>query len=294
MITVLINGGAGSVRDEESRDRLSHLIHSLLDDAEIVITDETMDVHQLAQDAVERGSRMVVGGGGDGTLSSVAAALIGTDVMMGVLPLGTLNHFARDLGIPPDLEEAIRTLTDGEPMLVDIGEINDQIFLNNSGLGLYPSIVLLREMKQREGVGKWPAAIWAAMKALSRYERLAIRVSVDDQQVLRRTPVVFVGNNEYQLDGVRIPSRDSLDDGMLCVYIPHVQGRFRLIWFTLRALLGRPSDGFDAFLTTECWIETRQRLLRISLDGEVTKVAPPLHYRIRPRALRVMVPRKDQ
>ena len=103
---------------------------------------------------------------------------------------------------------------------------------------------------------------------------------------------VFVGNNEYLLGGIQLPARDRLDDGLLSVYIPHAQGRFRLIWFSIRALFGKPKSGsdFDAFLTSEFWIETRHHALKVSLDGEVTVLHPPLHYRTRPQALRVIVP----
>ncbi len=294
MIRFLINGRAGSIKDEDARDRLTHLIHSLVDDADIVFMDGESDVTGLARAAAEEGSRIVVAGGGDGTISSVAAALAGSSTPLGVLPLGTLNHFAKDLGIPLEIESAIEVLTAGNLASVDYAQVNDRIFLNNSGLGLYPSIVRLRELKQRDGLAKWPAAIWATLKALAHYERLGIKVSIEDQEVLRRTSAVFVGNNEYLFDGVRLPARETLDQGQLCIYIPRAQGRYRLIWFSIRALLGqvRPGEDFDAFRTSECWIDARHRRLRISLDGEVTILKPPLHYAIHPGALQVVVPRE--
>jgi len=117
-------------------------------------------------------------------------------------------------------------------------------------------------------------------------------VQVEGKELRRRTPVVFVGNNEYSLEGVQLPVRNRLNDGLLCVYIPHPQGPFRLIWFSLKALFGKPKPdhAFDAFLTSECLIETRHHGLKISLDGEVIVLRPPLHYQTRPRSLRVIVP----
>src|SRR5205823_8463154 len=116
----------------------------------------------------------------------------------GVLPLGTLNHFAKDLGIPLELPDAVRNLVSGQPMAVDVGEVNGRIFLNNSGLGLYPDIVHDREKQQRRlGRGKWPAAVWAALAALRRFPFLSMRVTADGQRLARRTPFVFIGNNAY-------------------------------------------------------------------------------------------------
>jgi diacylglycerol kinase family enzyme len=292
MVTILINGNAGSVAGADEREKLEGLLHQALPDARVVFTDDGTDVAGEARQSLENGARMIVGGGGDGTLSSIAAVLAGTETPLGVLPLGTLNHFAKDLGIPLDVEAAVATLASGRVVRVDVGDVNGSLFLNNSGLGLYPVIVHLRELKQNLGFSKWPAAFWATLKALGRYERLSIQVLAEGQKLRRRTPVVFVGNNEYLLEGIGMPARDHLDDGRLCVYIPHATGRFRLIWFSIRALFGRsrPGNEFDAFLTTECWIETRHHLLRISLDGEVTVLRSPLHYRVRPQALRVMVP----
>jgi diacylglycerol kinase family enzyme len=206
--------------------------------------------------------------------------------------LGTFNHFAGDLGIPLDIDAALATLAAGHIIQVDVGEVNGSLFLNNSGLGLYPVIVQIRELRQSHGIGKWPAALWATCKAFARYEHLKIRVLVEEKELRRRTPVVFVGNNEYLLGGIQLPARDRLDDGFLSVYIPHAQGRLRLIWFSIRALFGKPKSGsdFDAFLTSEFWIETRHHALKVSLDGEVRILRPPLHYRTRPLALKVIVP----
>ena len=292
MVTVLINGRAGAVADATDRKKLEASLLRALPDAKVVFTGNGTDVAGETRRAVEAGSRLIVGGGGDGTLSSIATVLAGSEIPLGILPLGTLNHFARDLGIPLDIDEAITALAGGRVALVDVGDVNGSLFLNNSGLGLYPVIVHLRELRQSRGIAKWPAALWATMKALARYERLNIRVQIEGKDLQRRTPVVFVGNNEYAFEGGQLPARNQLDDGLLSVYIPHAHGRFRLIWFSILALFRapKPDRAFDSFLTSECWIETRHHGLKISLDGEVTVLKPPLHYQARPKALRVIVP----
>src|SRR4051794_37510526 len=128
---------------------------------EILAPERGADLTALARQAVADGAALVVAGGGDGTINAVASALVGTEARLGVLPLGTLNHFAKDLGIPLALEEAVRTVFTGRPQAVDVGEVNGRLFLNNSSLGIYPRIVRLREAHRRQGVRKWIAFVKA-------------------------------------------------------------------------------------------------------------------------------------
>jgi diacylglycerol kinase family enzyme len=290
--SAIINGNAGGIGTPEARETLTSLLAAALPGCNLVFLAEGDDATALAKEAVQNGAVMVVAGGGDGTVNAVASALIDTQCVLGVLPLGTLNHFAKDLKIPLDLEPAVEVLTRGSVMSVDVGSVNGHVFLNNSGLGLYPAMVLLRESRQGQGWSKWPAAAWATLKALAHYWKLTIKVSVEGKQIVRTTPIVFVGNNEYVLDGVQIPSRERLTAAVLCLYIPHPTGRLKLLWFSVRALFGRPrtGDDFDALLVTECRIESWHRHLRISIDGEVMHLPTPLHFKVQPGALRVMVP----
>lgn len=291
----IINGTAGRMASPDDRETLTALLAAALPGSSLVFTAEGDDPTALAKAAVGNGAIMVVAGGGDGTINAVAAALVHTQCVLGVLPLGTLNHFAKDLKIPLELGAAVEIFTTGIVQNVDVGSVNDQVFLNNSGLGLYPAVVQLREFRQEQGWSKWPAAAWATLKALTRYRKLTIRVSVEGNQIVRTTPIVFVGNNEYVLDGVQVPSRERLTGAVLCLYIPHPTSPLKLLWFSVRALFGRPrtGDDFDAMLVTECLIESRHRRLRISIDGEVTRLATPLHFQVQPAALRVMVPRGE-
>jgi diacylglycerol kinase family enzyme len=211
-----------------------------------------------------------------------------------VLPLGTLNHFAKDLNIPLDLEGAARNLITGEAVKVDVGEVNERIFINNSSLGLYPSIVRRREKQQeRLGRGKWFAAAWATLEVFRRYPLFSVRLSADGQEFRRRTPFVFIGNNEYQMDTFNLGARSCLNAGQLSLHLTRDIGRWGLVRLAASALLGRLREAkdFDALCTKEVWIETRRTRLRVATDGEVTIMKSPLHYRVRPAALRVIVPK---
>ena len=248
---------------------------------------------RAARAALAAGVELIVAGGGDGTINAVASEVCGSSVRFGVLPLGTLNHFAKDLGIPLALDEAIANVAQGRVRKVDVAEVNGRIFLNNSSLGLYPDIVRDREKQQsRLGRGKWLAAAWATLGALRRFPFLSLRLAINGKHHARRTPFVFIGNNEYSMQGLSIGGRSKLDAGLLSLYMAQRPGRLGLLRFALHALrgvLGQERD-FDVMLTDRLEITSRHRRLRVSTDGEVTLMASPLQYRIRPGALSVIAP----
>jgi diacylglycerol kinase family enzyme len=294
-IKVIINAHSGFGDKEEARRRLTEIfdVGGVVSDVSLARSGEEVD--RLAAKVAGEDWNVVMAGGGDGTINAVARHLLGTDKILGVLPLGTLNHFAKTLNISMDLEEAARTAISGVPTKVDIGEVNDRIFLNNSSLGLYPSIVRERQKKQRLGSGKWPAFAWAAITAFRRYPFLHVRLEAGGEKFDLKTPFVFVGNNEYLMERLDIGARARLDQGVLSLYVTHRTGRWGLIRLALRALFGRLREEKDflALLTNEVKIATRHKRLRVALDGEVELMHAPLHYRSQPGALRVMAPRDE-
>jgi diacylglycerol kinase family enzyme len=293
-IPVILNARAGTRESAEWADGLQALLRAAGLDARLLVAGEGENIGELTRRALRGQPRMVVAGGGDGTINSVASVLAGTDVALGVLPMGTLNHFARDLRIPFDLEGAVRNLATGDTAQIDVGEVNGRVFLNNSSLGLYPRMVHHREqLQERLGRGKWTAFFRAVLLVLRRYPLLSVRVRADDSEFIRRTPLVFVGNNIYQMEGLNIGKRERLDAGTLSLYIPRRAGRMGLIRIAIRALFGRlrAVDDFDSLRAPEFRIETRRNRVRVATDGEVTHMTTPLHYKIRSGALRVIVPK---
>jgi YegS/Rv2252/BmrU family lipid kinase len=294
-LEVIINARSGTSSKEAVREQLAELFQQNGIEARISLARSGERVAELARRAAHGDARTVVAGGGDGTINAVASTLIDTDKTLGVLPLGTLNHFAKDLKIPLDLEGAARIIIANHAVQVDAGEVNGQIFLNNSSLGLYPSLVHKREQRQRLGYGKWPAFIWAAFSVMRRYPFLDVRLNADGKEFSSRTPFVFVGNNKYEMESFNIGTRARLDAGQLSLYFSHRTRRLGLVRLAFRALLGRveKADEFVAMSTTEVSIETRRSRIRVATDGEVTIMRPPLRYRVRPGALRVIVPERD-
>ncbi len=294
-LEVIINARSGTSSKEGVRDQLAELFQQNGIEARISLARSGERMAELARRAAHGDARTVVAGGGDGTINAVASTLIDTDKTLGVLPLGTLNHFAKDLKIPLDLEGAARTIIANHAVQVDAGEVNGQIFLNNSSLGLYPSLVHKREQRQRLGYGKWPAFIWAAFSVMRRYPFLDVRLNADGKEFSSRTPFVFVGNNKYEMESFNIGTRARLDAGQLSLYFSHRTRRLGLVRLAFRALLGRAekTEEFVAMSTTEVSIETRRSRIRVATDGEVTIMRPPLRYRVRPGALRVIAPERD-
>jgi diacylglycerol kinase family enzyme len=160
-------------------------------------------------------------------------------------------------------------------------------------LGLYPTIVRERQKRERLGFQKWPAFVWATIQALRRYPFLDVRLRVNDKLLDSTTPFVFIGNNEYAMDLFNIGLRHRLDGGALSIYITNRTSRLKLIGLALRALFGRLRDDKDflALSSDEVKIQTRHKRLRVAFDGEIDVMEPPLEYRVRPRALRVIVPK---
>ena len=296
-IAVVINAGAGQGQGRERADEVSQACARAGLPVRVSLARDGDEVEAAVRAALDSGASLVVGGGGDGTLNQVAGALLadarGAQARFGVLPLGTLNHFAKDLGIPLELEAAVAALRGGREARVDTAEVNGLPFLNNSSLGLYPDIVHERERQQaRLGRGKWPAFAWACLAALRRYSFHTVRLRVDGREIVRRTPFVFVGNNDYDFAGRDIGARHRLDGGTLSVWVAHRTGRLGLLWFALAALFGQLHrvHGLDHLRTDELVIESQSPRLRVSTDGEVQELDTPLRYRSRPLSLRVQVP----
>lgn len=292
-VIVIVNASAGADDKKNIADHLSGLFSDRGVNARVTLAPTGADIIQAAHRAASEKPRAIVAGGGDGTMNAVASVLVGTEISLGVLPLGTLNHFAKDLHIPLDMAEAVATIIAGHAAQVDVGEVNGRIFLNNSSLGLYPSIVHHREKQQEQlGRGKWPAFVWATLGVLRRYPFLSVRLSVNGEQLLRRTPFVFIGNNEYEMDSFSIGSRGCINAGQLSLYMPHHTGRLGLLRLALRAFVHRlrAAKDFDALCMKDAIIETRRKRMHVATDGEVTLMDTPLHYRVRPGALRVIVP----
>lgn len=292
-LPVIVNSSSGKGCRPEDIEALEKTFRDAGAEATIYPARDGAEMLSIAKRVVDEGHPVVVAGGGDGTVSAVASMVAGSQSALGVLPLGTLNHFAKDLGISLTPDEAAQVIVANHQVEVDIGEVNGRTFINNSSLGLYPTMVVIREKRRRElGWSKWRALVGATLTVLRRHAMLHVRLCHDGGNFERRTPLVFVGNNEYKREGFEAGSRERLDGGLLSIYLTRRHGRRGLLTLAMRALFGRlePAVDFEQLNAGSVTIATKHRRPLVATDGEVTVMDAPLEYRIRPRALRVIVP----
>src|SRR6516164_7164787 len=267
--TCILNGY--SVHVEEAQAHIARVSSERGARAHVIVTRKGDDISSLAARALSENRHPVVAGGGDGTVSAVAGVLAGTDAAMGVLPMGTLNHFAKDVGIPRHLEAAVRNIFTGQVMNVDVGEVNGRVFVNNSGIGFYPHFVRQREEQEQHGHVKRVAFVLALRSMIRRYFRLRIKVRMDQAEALEHvTPFLFVGNNRYQTAGLEIGTRSRLDSGQLWVCTEPRVNRQNFVHLALKTLVGRNTDqDLSAFEVTEICVQPGTPRVDVSTDGEV-------------------------
>ena len=295
-VVALVNAAAGVPEAQshiEARIAAAFARHGIATRIEVHPADRLAErARELLDDIRRRSIDAIVAGGGDGTIRSIAAVFAGTGTPLGILPLGTLNHLAKDIGLPLELDAAVAVIAAAHSRAIDVSEVNGSIFVNNSSIGIYPYMVLDRERRRRKsGLKKWTAMLVAALRTLRHFPIRRLRVCWKDRVEPYRTPCLFVGNNEYRLDAPSFGGRTRLDEGVLWLCIAQPRGRLSLIWLAIRAMLGLldPRE-LHALRIEEVDIATRTSRLLVALDGEVQIMRPPLHYRSRPGALIVYAP----
>ena len=294
-VAVILNAGSGDGSAEAAQALIEPLFRAAGHDVKIALIRAGDDLQHALDAAIADGVDVIVAGGGDGTVNSVANAILSHDITLGVLPLGTLNHFARDLGLPTEMRDAAETIIAGHSIRIDVGDVNGLTFLNNSSVGLYPRIVQLRERYRARGLEKWIVAAWATLRVTRQPRALRVQIGADGRDVVRITPLIFIGNNEYRMAGFDAASRASLTGGQLAVYVVKGDGRWAFLRLVWRILIGTAAEtGVLAMSTVseasiDLPFDATITALPVAIDGEVTTLPLPLRYRIRPGALRVIV-----
>ncbi len=255
---------------------------------------EPDDIEAALDKAVASAPDILVAGGGDGTIRSAASRLLGSGIALGILPLGTVNRLAHDLHIPAEPRAASYALVSGSYREIDVAEVNGEIFLCNSMLGL-PSEV----SEERQNLRGQP--LWSRIKGYFKLlrtilaSRRHIELSIDDDERKRRRVRVLslaVSNNVYRREPSLTFTREALDQGRLGVHIAKPHSGLGLLWVLARAGMGLWSgdDRLDSLSAKRVTIKTRKKRLRLSNDGEVKTLKTPLYYKIRPKALKVFAP----
>ena len=233
--------------------------------------------------------------GGDGTVSTVAAAVARVGNTLAIIPTGTLNHFARDAGIPTDIDQSIAIISDGRERVFDLGVVNGHVFLNNVSLGSYPRMVHVRDRLEEKGRSRPVATAIAVARTWWHLRKLTVMLSIDGRPLTRRTPFIVVGNGSYVLSGFSLGKRDEISDGRLSLYVAPSTGRIGALSLPFRALAGRLEryERFEEFRAERITAAFHHHHIETGIDGEVRVLESPLNFEVRRGALRVLVPPLD-
>lgn len=259
---------------------------------EVIRLTKEIDCAQTIRERMARGIRLFVAAGGDGTVSNIVQPIVNSDATLAVLPVGTYNHFARDLDIPLDWRDALQVALGSRTRQIDTARVNDRFFVNNLSLGLYPELVALREARGRD-YPRWRARLYAALATLKAYRHVTFAIESAHHRELVRTHVFMVSNNSYDLSGIGIEAaRSNLEEGRLSVYWLPKLSRWRLMTFTAHYLAGRvhSTPGFRSFRTAAMKVQSARAALKVGIDGEVVTLPAPLTITIVPQSLLVKVP----
>jgi diacylglycerol kinase family enzyme len=233
----------------------------------------------------------VVVAGGDGTINTVANAVLASACPMGVLPSGTFNYFARTHGIPENTQDAVQMLLTASPQPVQVGLVNDRIFLVNASLGLYPKLLEDREAWKKQYGRSRMVALWAAFASIVGVRRqLRLKLAKDGEVAHWRTTTLFVGNNKLQMEQIGMAEAVALDQGFLVAIAPRPVGTASLLWLALRGALGTLGDAENvrSFALRELEVkrsERRSRRMKVAVDGEILQLHEPLRFRVSPQPL---------
>lgn len=262
---------------------------------EVIHVTRDLDIPATIRRRISENKRLFVAAGGDGTVNCVVQAVAHSDAAFAVIPLGTFNHFARDIGIPLDWREALDIAVNGAQKQVDVARINARYFVNNISLGLYPEMVARREERGRN-YPRWKARLYAFYMTLRKYPHVSLTLESEHHQEVVRTHMLLISNNTYDLSGVGIEApRTTLEEGRLSVYwLPHMP-RLALMKFIAHYFAGRvhTAPGFRSFRTLQLKIRSPKKQLHVGVDGEVLTFTTPLVITIAPQSLLVKVPREN-
>jgi len=298
---VVMNAGSGHSETELRKSTIRDVLQEAGRTCHLEVVDDPSKLGEIARHMARQAKEnegIVVAAGGDGTINTVAHEAVQQGCLFGVLPQGTFNYFGRTHGIPEDLADAVRALLDARVTPVQIGMVNDRIFLVNASVGLYPQLLEAREQDKRQYGRSRFVAIYSALKtALGRYRPL--RITLDTEGITRklRTPTLFVGNNRLQMEQVGMePLTDAVEDGELAAIAPRSVGKLAMLGLMLRGALGRLGEAenviafsFKRLTVKHARLSPRKRI-KVATDGEVTHMDMPLEFRVVEGRLKLLKP----
>lgn len=296
-ICVILNPGSGKKKDGDVRRRIEDALARHPGRFALRTVAKGRELPAEVERAAKDGFATLVAAGGDGTIGAVAAAAHRHDLVLGVLPMGTFNYFARGLSLPEEIEEAVDLIAAGTTRTLSIGEVNGKVFLNNASLGLYPAILQQREGTYRRWGRSRLAAHWSLLKTFLRFHRpLTMRVTVDGETVGKRTPLAFVARSDYQLELFGLDGAEDVRAGRFAMFLAPDTTRLGLLFFAIRLAWRSMERGrdFEFYSGEDIVIETRSKRRLVARDGERERMRSPFRFRVLKDALKVIAPTETE
>jgi diacylglycerol kinase family enzyme len=291
-VEIIINARSGSPGKAEAAERASRYLAANGVDARVHLIRSPEELPAAAHRAAAGDAGIVVAGGGDGTIATVASALLDTAKVLALLPLGTFNYFARRVGVPLELDAALDVIaTSTTTRTVGVGDVNGRMFLNNSSIGMYPAVLKQRETTYRRfGRSQAAAYLSVALVMIRPPGFLNLELTADGVPVARRTPLLFVGVNPAQLASFGIPGYECVDNGRLAAYIARPLSPLQLWRLGMRGFFRglHGATELEVLCAGELLVGVGRKRVRVAMDGEVARLRSPLRYRLRADALRVL------
>jgi len=296
---IVLNAGAGHDEAETTCDVIADVMTAAGRVHEILRVEDASRLSEIAGQAVvkaQRNNGIVVAAGGDGTLNAVAQATLGSGCQFGVIPQGTFNYFGRAHGISSDAAEAARALLSARVGPVQVGLVNDRIFLVNASLGMYPQALDDREeQKRRHGRSRLVAAWAALLTILQGYRPTRIRLEHEGRTHELRTLTLFVSNNRLQLEQVGLDESEIVEDGTLVAIVLRPVPTLTLLWLVAQGAMSNlgHARGVQHFPFSRLTVTTssrRVRRLKVATDGETAWMNTPIEFRVAAEPLLLLKP----
>ncbi|MFC0253340.1 diacylglycerol/lipid kinase family protein [Massilia consociata] len=298
---IVLNAGSGHAETDLRRSTIERVLAAANRACHLELIDDPSRLSTIARDMAARARAedgILVAAGGDGTINTVAHEAVLAGCTFGVLPQGTFNYFGRTHGIPEDLTEAVYSLLRAHVRPVQVGLLNNKIFLVNASVGLYPKLLEEREHDKRHYGRSRVVAFFSALKiALRPHRHLRITLELEGKERRLRTTTLFVGNNRLQLEqvGMRDGLIEAVEEGQLVAIAPRPMGKLGLLTLLVRGMFGKlgSADDVEAFAFRRLTVRTPavygRRRMKVAADGEVTQMAMPLEFRVLEGRLALMV-----
>jgi diacylglycerol kinase family enzyme len=294
----LMNAGSGHNDATATRVAIEEALTKDGRTYRISVIEDPAKITNIARQTVEAAKAcggIVVAVGGDGTISAVANAVLGSGCAFGALPQGTFNYFGRTHGISENIQEAVHALLNATPQPVHVGLLNGRVFLVNASVGLYPQLLEDREaFKQQYGRSRL-VAFWSGLTTLFHHHR-QLRITLEHQGQTRnlRTPTLFIGNNPLQMEQIGIPLAEEIKDGQLAAIAVKPVGAFSMLWLVIRGALGKLGNAENVIsfsfkrLVVKPSSLYRSRRVKVAIDGETIWMTAPLEFSVSAEPLLLM------